>query len=118
MSETNYALELSTEIAPGTKFTVDSQEYQLVNPDHLSEEAEVRMMSKFTMHGRLARQLEAARTEQEAKAIAAKLRLSRIGLIVELTNLEEDVASKLPLQGQAALLRQIQTEMGLDEDDV
>lgn len=112
----DYVLELTTAVVPGKKFTVDGDEYLMKNPDHMSEEDESRVMGKFAIHGRLARQLDMASAEPEARKIAVKLRDSRIGLITELTSLPKDVATQLPMSAQAALLQQVQKEMGVGDE--
>lgn len=116
MSDNDYVLELSTTVLPGQKFSVDGDEYEMANPDSLSEDDESRVMGKFALHARTARRLDNARNETEARRFAKELRRSRIGLLVELTNLPNDVATKLPISAQNALIESISEALGVVAD--
>lgn len=109
-------LSLSTEVAKPKTFTVDEVEYDLLGLAHLSpnDEAEVTaLLSRFEQAGA---RLDRAKSDQEAKSLAADLRRRRIGLITKMTTIPEDIAEKLPLQAQIKLFAAVRDELSGEAD--
>lgn len=106
-----FALQLSTTLKPPTKFTVDGQSYDLLGIDHLSPEQEAEAMALFARLGIVTDELNAESNVQKGTKKAAEVRATRVAIFTKLTTLPKEVASKLPLSAQVALLERVQEEM-------
>jgi hypothetical protein len=104
-------LRLSTELTPTTKFYVDDEEYELLTMEHIGSEKEVELVALFHRFGRQLEALNAAKNDEQARQRAAKVRETRIEIITSFTTLPTEVASKLPLPAQNALLSAANKEM-------
>lgn len=110
-------LALSTAVRPARKFTVDGDEYLILGLDHLSADDESEAMALLSRHRLLQVELEQTSNVQKGKSIAARARTCRFQIICKLTNLEREVAQKLPLSEQALLMEAIYTEMEDEEEE-
>ncbi len=111
----DHILELSTEVEPPKKFTIDDEEYVLKGFEHLSDTEEAKATAAFTRFAQILGRLERAKDDKTAERLATVLRARRIELITLLTNVPKDVAEQLPLGAQSQLFRQIQKETGRDD---
>jgi hypothetical protein len=112
------ALTLSTALAPAKKFSVDGEEYQLLGLDHLSGEDEARTMALFARHSLIASELELTSNTEVGTKLATRLKKTRVQIICQVTDLPQEVAEKIPVTGQVALLSAIQQELsGVEDDD-
>jgi hypothetical protein len=109
-------LALSTQVKPAKKFTVDGEEFQLLGTDHLSPSDEATAIALFSRHTLLAQELELTVNVVKGKAVAERLRNTRIQILCKLTDMPQEVADKLPTPEQVKLLEALQDEMVPDED--
>lgn len=101
----DYVIELTTEVEPAKTFTVDGEEYKLLGFEHLSADAEAKLMGNLARFERTQLQLQLTNDDKEATTLAKRLRSRRITLLTELTTLPQEVAEKLPLPSQVKLVR-------------
>lgn len=109
-------MELTTEVAPTQKFTVDGAEYDLRGPDHLSDDEDAKLTAMFARHDKLSGSLSEAKNDETATSLAKKLADKRVDIIVILTTMPRDEAKKLPLKAQQKLFRAIRNELSGDTD--
>lgn len=117
-------LDLTTQVAPTKKFTIDGEEYDLLTLEHLSPEKESLVTATFARFQRIYNRLERASNDGSAIKEASKLRHCRETLILAMTSAPADVVSELGPTAQGKILDAIQTEIVLagggaddDEDD-
>lgn len=111
----DYVLELTTEIEPASKFTVDGEVYDLLGFKHLNAEDEAKVMAMLSRFDNIAMKLATTNDDKEANVLAGKLRDRRYEIIGMLTTLPSDVIAKLPLPAQVKLMRTIQQRAGLSD---
>lgn len=111
----DFIAEITTDVEPTKKFTIDKVEYELLGFEHLSDEQEVKATAAFARHMRLMRALDEAQSIGASEKIAAKLQSSRVTLLSMLTTAPEETIRELPLVAQARLLEVIQSEVGAND---
>lgn len=123
-TETESILDLTTEVAPTKKFTIDGTEYELYSTDNLSPRQEAVVTGTFSRFQKVYRLLEKARSDEAAEREATKLRALRETLIKTMTTAPTDVVEGLSPTAQGKLLEAIQNEIVLasggdaeDDDD-
>lgn len=114
---TDSVLELSTEAVPAKKFTIDGEEYDLLNYDHLSSEQEASVTALFARFQKIYGRLEEATNDSKAAAEALRLNKYREKLIRQMTTVPQDVLDKLGPAAQGKILTAIQNEISVSVDD-
>jgi hypothetical protein len=103
-------LTLSTAVLPPKTFTIDEESYDLLSPKYFDPLQEARLDAILARYARLGRLLAEAKDDTAAEKSSMKLRTTRMDLIVHCTTVPDEVANRLPLDGQMLLLDAISTE--------
>lgn len=106
----NITLALTTKLAPTRKFTVDGDEYEILGLDHLSKEDESKAVALFARHSVIATELDMTSNVEKGKELATRVRSTRLQIIATLTTLPKEIAEKLPLTEQIALITALQAD--------
>jgi hypothetical protein len=108
---TENVLNLSTAIKPCKTFTVDGHQYEILTFAHLSGEQEAKVTAMIARHDRLNLSLETTGSDREADSVSRALRAKRVAILCALTTMPKNVATKLPMPAQAALMNAVQREL-------
>lgn len=111
-------MELTTTVADPATFTVDGESYQMFTYEHLNKEQEAHVQALFRRHTRELTKLNNASDDRTAENTAGKNRQTRIDILCALTNMPPEVAEALPTPQQARLMREINSRMTVEQDDV
>jgi hypothetical protein len=106
-------LELSTQVAPAKKFTVDGDSFDLLSLSHVGKDEEARLMALYRRMERFSRSYDVSKNDQDAEKAANGIRSTRIEIICRFTTLPRHIAEALPLPAQVQLLQAIAAEMGV-----
>lgn len=104
-------LSLSTSVRPAQKFTVDGNEYELYDMDHLTPEQESEVLALFARFANIAAELDATSNVLKGRELADRLRATRVSIIVVMTNVPKGTVEQLPLSQQALLVEAMQNDM-------
>ena len=110
-------LDLTTTLAPAEVFAVDSTEYEILGLDHLSANEEAEVMGSFAKFRSLSEKYEAEGDEKKAEQIAAVMIAQRIKILCRLTTMPIEVARKLPVSGQAKLMKYLESTINVGEEE-
>jgi hypothetical protein len=113
----NIALELSTELSPPKLFTIDGEEFQILGVDHLSPDQEAQVTALFAKHSLIATDLQYERNMKKGEQLAQRLRNVRLEILSRLTTAPKETLDRLPLPGQLALLKELQTGLTADDEE-
>lgn len=99
--------ELTTGEPEVRTFTVDEDTYTIVAVDYLSKMEESQMQARFSRFAQLAERLPVTPDRVKAERIASAMHDLRMEILTSLTDIPRELAEKLPLSGQARLMREI-----------
>ena len=108
---TDYALTFTTELAPAKKFLVDGQEYSLLGVDHLSTEDENEVTALFARFGVLTDELSLTSNLDKGRALAEKVKSTRISILCKVTSLDKETAERLHPTQQTQIIEAIISEV-------
>lgn len=115
-------LDLTREISPPKKLIrLGSDDYELLNYDHLTPTQEAAVTATFARFMRAFEKLGLAKNDKVAQEIALKLQSYRIKLIALMTTIPTQTIKSLGPGAQGKVLSAVQDEISadnvLDEDD-
>lgn len=111
-------MELSTTVSDPATFTVDGEPYSMFTYEHLNKDQEAKVQALFRRHTRELVKLNTANDDRSAELAASKNRETRIDILTALTNAPRDVVEALPTTQQARLMKEINSRMKVESDEV
>lgn len=114
MTDSSPLFELTTAVAPPRVFTVDDEEYQLLDTEHFTKVQEVHSQALFSRYLTIARKMISTSGRSELEKLAGFMYELRMEILETHTTVPRDVLEKLSVSSQLKLLESIQ---GTDENE-